>query len=278
MKKILSFSLVVILLTVLAVSVSAAAFNDSAYLCSDDNYQKIADYMTSKSEELGFNITALTIDSIDGQDIQDYADLYYEDNFGYDSDGILFMLCMDTREYAFSTTGKGIGMFNDDDLEYIIDVIMDDLAEGNYAQAIYTYAQIVYFEVKDVQDNGYEVTEEGYSTVKPSYEEEDKGNSIFSPGRLIGSLLAGSAVGGISIGSMRSKLNTVHQKNSASDYVKKGSLRLTKINDRFIRQSVTKTSRSSSNNSGRSGGSYHSGGSTHVSSSGHSHGGSHGHF
>ena len=278
MKKILSIVLVMIIsliLTYQAVASDVERLCDNADIISDENEEIILGYLNEKSEELQFDFTVLTEETINGADVVAYADDYFDSHgFGYgeDYDGILLLIVMDTREWAFSTSGFGITVFGTHELDGLESSMLDGLSSGNYAQGIYNYAQTAAYYVDYAKTYGYSFSEDGYYT--DDYYVPTEREPMPLTQKLAISGVIGLIVSLIVILVMRGKMNTVRRNKTANSYVKHGSFRMTRSRDDFINKTVTRTLRVQ--NESRS--SHHGGGSSHVSSSGRSHGGSHGHF
>ena len=87
----------------------------------------------------------------------------------------------------------------------------------------------------------------------------------------------------IATGIMKSQLKSVYSQSKADNYMKNGSMKLTKKNDLFLyrrvdRREKPKENTSSSSSSGSSGSGRTGGSTTHTSSSGATHGGRSGKF
>ena len=79
-------------------------------------------------------------------------------------------------------------------------------------------------------------------------------------------LVIGGVIGLIAVAVMAAKMKSVRAKGSAGDYIKEGSLQLTRKEDRYLYQTLTRRAKPKNN------------GSTHRGSSGRSHGGGGGRF
>ena len=286
MKKILSFIIAAAFVVVFSFSVLAAdvpRIVDNAGIIGEENSEIIRAYLDEKSDEHDFDFAVLAEESIGGGDIVAYADDYFDNNgFGRGEDGrdgILLVIVMDTREWAFSTSGFGVTVFGDYELGEIEDAMVGELSNGNYAQAVYNYAQVAEYYVRYAKENGFDFSEDGYYTYDdPSYYDDYEPEPMPATTKLGICGIFGSLSGLISVLTMKGKMNTVHKKQSAGDYVRRGSLNVYRSNDYFINKTVAKTMRYVEKSSSGGGTTHHGGGSTHISSSGHSHGGSHGHF
>ncbi|MBR4628052.1 MAG: hypothetical protein IKO47_10205 [Ruminococcus sp.] len=80
----------------------------------------------------------------------------------------------------------------------------------------------------------------------PSKSSETKEKKKFNPVKsFIIALIISLIIAGIAVGSMYSKLKTVHKKDAASDYKKEGSFVLENSSDNYLYKKVSKTKRSS---------------------------------
>jgi uncharacterized protein len=238
---------------------------DCADLLTDDEESSVTLTLDTLSEQYKCSIAILTTDSHNGS-IQEYADDYFDYNgfcSEYNDNGILFMLSMEDREWAISTSGDAQYAVTDYGQEYMTERMLPYLREGAYYDAFCSYAGTCdYF--LDLYSKGtpYDV---GYEPPKTAA--DYRRYAIIS-------IVIGIIVGAIPIFVMKSGLNNVKMASGAAGY-SRGGVQLTVKEDLFINKTLTKTARPKENES-RSGS---SGGSTlHTSSSGHSHGGSHGHF
>ena len=244
---------------------------DQAELLSSSEKATILSKLNELSEKQRCNIVILTVTSHSGS-IEAFADDYFDYNgFGadYNDAGVLFVLSMDTREWAISTSGDGISAFTDYGQEEMTDEMLPYLKDGDYYGAFEVYIEKAdhYLDLFHA-GTPYDI-EEGSGT---SY---DSGSTYDPKSHIFLSIIIGLATAIIPIGVMASKLNTVHINNSASEYRTHDGIHMKVHTDTFITSSVSRVRKSEDNGSR----SHSGGGSTfHTSSSGHSHGGSHGHF
>lgn len=286
MKKIIALMLTLTFIAAMAVTAAAAdvpRLVDNAGLVPEQYFDQILTYLDSKSEELDFDIAVLTEESIGGSDIEAYADDYFDYNgFGLGEDGrdgILLVIVMDTREWAFSTSGFGVTVFGDYELGEMEDSMVEQLSEGNYAQGIYNYAQIAAYNVEYAREYGYDFSEDGYYTHDdPSYYDDYEREPMRESTKLGICGAIGSFISMLTTFGMKGRMSNVQKKSAASDYVRRGSLNIYRSNDYFLNKSVSRSSRYTESRGSSGSSTHHGGGSTHISSSGHSHGGSHGHF
>ncbi len=264
MKKLLKIFLPVILcISCLALPASAydyeefdftyPNFIDDANLISDD--EELAERLEDISYKYDTDVVIVTVDSLDGKSATAFADDFYDYN-NYSGDGILFLISIEHRDWAISTTGYGIKAFTDYGCDYIFNSMKSELADDDFEDAFYTFA--------DQCEKFLEQAENG----KPY----DVNNRIKTSEDLLIVLAVAVVIGLIAALIttliMKSQLNSVNFQTNANSYIKNGSIRITRSQDIYLYKTVTKTKRES--NSG--------GSSTHRGSSGTSHGGSSGKF
>ena len=236
---------------------------DAADLLSDSEESDLLVKLNQVSEKHRSNIVILTANSHTGP-IQDYADDYFDYNgfqADYDGAGVLFMLSMEDREWAISTSGSGIEAFTDYGQEVMTDEMLPYLSSGDY----YTAFCI------EVADNYYTLYEQG-TPFDRGYKDRS-GKTLLSGGLIC--VLIGFILALIPIFVMKSDLQSVHHLVSASGYQSHAGLNMTRHTDTYLRSTTSRTRKPENDGGSRSGG---GGSSVHISSSGSSHGGSHGHF
>ncbi len=242
---------VLLLIAFSSVSAGAATSNlarvtDAAGILTSSELSEIENALDTASAKGDMDVVVITVPEIpaDYSQFGDDASEHYADDLydysGYSDDGILLMVCPASRDYAISTKGRAIEVFNDSVLEGIANVVVPYLSGGNWHEAFLRF--------------GDEVA--------------TAGDFKFGFWAALAAGL-GALVGAIRSGSLKSKLKSVHNQDEAQYYIKEGSFRLDKKFDipTYRTVSRTKIERSSS-----------SGSSTHTSSSGDTHGGTHGKF
>ena len=244
----LAISLLVLTSSFLTVHALSQRVHDEAGLMS---YEEIAGLDTLAEEvsaSTGLDLVILTVDSLEGRSPSAYADDYYDRN-GYDADGMLFMLAMQERDWYISTCGKAISIFDDKDIDTLLNAGLPWFSSGNYYEGFYE----VLFEVEKLSEDHSAGQSRKPAPASPA--------AAVSGRMLLISAVIGAAISGIIILIMRSAMNTKRKQRSAADYLTPGSYHLRTRQDIFLYSNVTKTPRQQSS------------GSTHGSSSGRSHGG-----
>ena len=237
---------------------------DFADLLSDSEESSLSDTLDEISERQQVDIVVVTVDSMEGESAEAYADDFYDYNgygFGNERDGILLLVSMGERDWYISTHGYGITAVTDAGREYISDMIVDDLSTGYYADAFTSFAQLC----------------DDFITQANNGEPYDVGNIPQKPFSFVWNLVIAFVIAFIisliATGIMKGQLKTVESQSAADNYMKQGSMQLTKKNDLFLYRHVERRKKEEKDNSSSSGGSK-----THTSSSGATHGGGGGKF
>ena len=240
---------------------------DMADLLSDNEESDLSDILDEISERQRVDIVVVTVDSMEGETAMVYADDFYDYNgygFGDRRDGVLLLVSMEERDWYISTTGYGITAITDAGREYISEIFVADLSAGDYAEAFTKFANLC----------------DDFITQAKIGEPYDVDNLPKEPfgvaGNLVSSFLIAFIISLIATGFMKGNLKTVHRQSAADNYMKQGSMQLTKQNDLFLYRHVDRRKRVENNSSSSSGSS--GGSKTHTSSSGTTHGGGGGKF
>ncbi len=252
---------------------------DEADLLTDSEESELRAYLKEISDRHKMDVAVVTKYGLDGRDIMDFADDYY-DYQGYRPDGILLVLDMEGREYWMTTTGECINVFNDYDIEEIGDAFVGELSSGAYYDAFRTYGRYCDEEITDYEngtDNYYDTDEddtwqEDYSGSSETYRDEPQTGLL-----AMGSGLLGLVVAAIVTMTMRAKLRSVHYERTAGYYEIPGSFNLTDHRDAFLYRHVDRIAKPKEQDRDHGGG-HGGGGSIHIGGSGASHGGGGGHF
>lgn len=232
---------------------SLARLVDEAGLLTD--YEE--DVLTEKLDEISIrhnlDVVVVTVGNTGGQTATEYADDTY-DYSGYSEDGILFLISLEEREWAISTSGYGITAFTDAGLDYLTDQLKSQMSAEEWNEAFHNFAGLC----------------DEFITQAKTGAPYDTGNlpkKPFTP-VLTGlvSLGIGFVIAFFRMNSWKNQLYTVQAKEEAEDYVKHGSMKLTEQKDLFLYTRVERREKAES------------GSSTHTSSSGKTHGGASGKF
>ena len=217
-------------LAVSAFAVSGADIYDEADLLSSAEETQIAEKLSKIGEQFDAQIVIMTVPTSDGSIDTFVEDVYDSMNMGCgeNRDGVLLLVCMESREYRILSNGyagEAIGM---DQIDAISEAIVSDLSDGDYADAFIFFAdQCTYYL-------------DGYLNGFP-----------FNAGKnLVVALIIGVVAGVIVAFVLKKQLKSVRQQKQANVYIKSGSMQITASRDLFLYREVSKTKKASTNSSG----------------------------
>lgn len=236
---------------------------DFANLFSESEEKKIYDEINSFINITNYDLAVVTINVNNKNDEVEYADDFYDYNsFGFDESfsGLLFLIDMDNRVIYISTTGYGIKMYDDYRIDRIIDAGYDDLVNGLYSECILKMIDETeyYYNLGFPKSNEHLVID-GTNT----YYEKTLMDYLKIP--FIVSVVITLIVSIIMYNKTRLKIKSI----DAVSYLT--NERDLKVNEQFIRTSISRVPRNTGGGSSYGGSS--GGSSFHSSSSGRSHGG-----
>lgn len=265
----------IIILSCLAVPAYAqesSCIVDDAALLLPEEISYLEEYANEIRDHYGIDAVVLTVDSLRGKSAQNYADDFY-DTSGYAQDGVLFLLAMKEREWYISTSGAMIYVLTDYGIQHVGEGALPYLSEGLWFEAFCTYLYALP-EYLEAYKQGAPI--DGYADYSGDYYHGDQEDILyyeeeFAPSFGL-SLLCGVIAASIAVLIMRLSMNTKRAKVNVSEYLNKGSWKLTHQRDIFLYSRVTKT-RKQENNTSSGGGS-----SVHRSSGNSRHGGGGGKF
>ena len=219
---------------------------DGAGLLTNDEALAVEEKLEQASEKIGMKVLIRTTYSLGSKTSMEFADDTMDYDYGDVSDGMLFLIAMEYRDWYVSTKGKAIGLFDDDAIDSIVDSFIDKIKDAEYKDAFIKYGNSV-------------VKRYNYATSTFHFDFM----SIGVP------LVVALIIAAVVVGMWKAQLKSARF-HDAGMYLKQGSLVLTQKVDLFLYTTVTKTVIQSESSSG--------GGGSHTSSSGSSHGGHGGKF
>lgn len=228
---------------------------DSAGYMSSQEKNEVSSLLERIRDTYNVDAAVVTVESYDQRNMEAAADDYYDYGgygFGSDHSGFMLMICKGTREYHITTCGSSIKVLNDSAIDYLCDKVETYLRKDDYYNACRVFAE-----------ETYEI-----------YEDYDKG-TVFAKGNksslmyyVIGWIIAALAALAATFFA-KSTMNDAVKKAAANEYVKQGSVNITRANDVFLYSTVTRTKKVKETSAGST---------THTSSTGTSHGGGGGSF
>ena len=224
---------------------------DEANLLSAAQEQQLQERIDSIVQQYDIDVAIVTVNSIGYRSPGLYAaDFYDEHGYGVGDDrsGLIFLICMGSRDYFTAVTGDAQRIFDQSTRDNIHEDVVPHLSGGRYAKAFEVY-------LNGVEEALQAHTPEGrFRRMAPII------------------LLAGVGIGCIVAFSLKRQLKSVRRKQNAASYVVNGSFQLTRFQDIYLY--TTTTRRKIETNYGGGG----SGGGSFRSSSGRSFSGSGGKF
>lgn len=232
---------------------------DFANLLNVDEIEKLEELAQKYSAKRDTDFIILTTYDTDGKDIVEYIEDFYDDNaLGYDKpcgNAVILTIDMNNRGIYLAGFYKGEEYLDDYRLDLIRDNIALDLSNGDFYKAFEKFIKTSY----------------KYMGIKPGV---DPDNILFKTSfQVIMSLI----IAGIVVGSMAYNSSAGRSTVYEGTYRDFSTSKIINRRDTYLRTSVTKHKRVSSNNnsSGGSGISRSGGG---ITKGGHSHSGSRGNF
>lgn len=286
MKKILSVILTIFIFAFFTPTAFAQGeyVVDDADLLTEDMEATLFSVISSIQENYNIDVVIHTTMSIGDEDIHSYSENFYLSN-GYAEDGLVFVINLNNNEVGnrdFYTYYQGTvyDTFGDEaynsDYGVVNEIVLPYLAEENYYEAFHTYLEVTF---DFVSGNYYNFNSDSYPNYEDQYQSDDywvdeyyytDGATVTYPSNSMSPVikeLIVIAVAGIVafviMSIMKSKMNTAVIKNEASDYVKAGSMKVTRQLDVFTHRHITKTAKPKNNSSSggsRSGGGFSGGG------------------
>lgn len=248
--------LIFVLCALLVINAPAAFINPAVVDEAGYLFQYELDELNEIFDEIrnvhNIEVAVYTESDMSGRDAESSADDIY-DYRGYGYDGIMLYICKDTREYHFTTHGKGTKIFNDNGLVYIESKVLPYLQEDDYYGAMVAFANYAE-ELIIMEENGAPYNEK----------KTDTGFVIIV---IVLAAILPIIIAFCMMLSKLKKMKTAVNEKFAGNYIKDGSMDLKVSRDIFLYSAVTRTERPKSTSSGM-----------HTSSSGRTHGGRGGSF
>ena len=246
------FSLILSFL--LLASCALPAFAAECYRLSDfvglldaDEEEELLERLDEVSEEWECDVVAAIVESLQGEDVSDYAGEFFEqNNYGYGDgeDGILFLISIEERDWIISLFGFDRSEITDSDFDRMADEVLPYLRDDDYTGAIEVYADCC----DDLLSSARTMSDNGYFNNKDPFE-------AFKAAGI--SVLAGFGIALIVVLIMKARLKSVRFQSAAAEYVRPGSMNLTFSRDIYLYRTVTR--KEIPNNTSGSGGRSYSG-------------------
>lgn len=199
---------------------------DNADVLTDAEEAALLTKLEALGEANNLEIGAITVDSYEGKEPQTFADDFYDYNgygYGENDDGLIVVFNTGegdgNRNIAISTRGKAIDLVSDFDIDLIIEMMIPDIKNGNFAGAFDSFVA----------------------------ECESAVDTSASPFAIPLAIVIGFGLAFLIVKIQASKLKTVRQQVNAADYV--GEVVLTNRFDNFLYNDVKKTAKAKDDSS-----------------------------
>jgi uncharacterized protein len=228
-------------------------FTDEVGLLTETQSAELTAKLDAISTRLEFDVVVVVKQSISTTNTRLYAADFYEAQgfgFGDGRDGIILLIAMQHRDFAFVTTGYGLHAFTDAGQEYMEKLFLPYLRNDDYFNAFITFA--------DSADDLVTRARAGQRYDRdniPLTPAERRSARLWSAGiSLALAFLIPAAV----VGAWTRQLKSVRKKDFACDYIRPGSMALTLQRDIFLHRRVSRTPRSQNSGGGGGSGSFKS--------------------
>ena len=223
---------------------------DEAALLSEGQVLLLEGQAQTLADRYGCGVYVLTVPTMNGMEVREFAQDYYLSHqlgVGEYSNGILFLVCMDTRDYITITYGRnpdkiteyGIGIlaFTDTGIAQLEDKVVGHLSDGNYNKAFSVYLDVCeeYLSYYDENGQGMEAVSAKSFLIKLAI-------VICAP------LLVALVVCMI----FRSQMKTARIAKQAANYIPQDSFNLTERLDQYTHTSRTRRKIETNKSSGGS--------------------------
>ena len=260
-RKIIFFTILIFVLSIVLVEATSQKQRvyDFANLLETEEVEKLESMAEKYSEKRETDFIILTTDNTQGKDVVKYMEDFYDDNaLGFDrphGNTAIITIDMEHREVYLAGFYKGKEYLSDYRLDLIRDKITPYLSNGDYYKAFSKFIKL-----------GYK-----YMGMEPHV---DPDNILFN---IWFQIIVSLITAGVIVGSMayNSGGRVTVSEGTYRDF---SSSRVVNRRDNYLRTSVTKTRKPSSNNNSSGGGFSGGGSSGGTTSGGHSHSGSRGGF
>ncbi|MBO5302789.1 MAG: TPM domain-containing protein [Lachnospiraceae bacterium] len=223
-----------------AESAPAVVLEDNAALLDEEENAWLMEEAQAVAEKSGFNMILGTCDDAEGKTVREICDVYF-DAYTLGDDGVCCIIDMDNREISFRAYGDAILYLPQEEIDDILDTAYNYVAEGAYADCLYEMVSGTDAGFANGIPDGMRIYDEDtgkeyiYDASTGEVSEVPPLEAIEVVFAFIIALIVGLIVYFAIIGKYKLKWGTYRY-----DFHDSGNLKLTKEEDRFINQVVTR--------------------------------------
>ncbi|KIR03113.1 hypothetical protein P261_01928 [Lachnospiraceae bacterium TWA4] len=211
------------------------------------------------SDSIQMQVVIVTSNDVKEGKTREYVDHFgYEQGFGYtknDANYIVYCIDMSNRQIYISTSGEAISKVTDDEVDEILDQCKSFATSGDYVGSCQKFLEII---GDYVTNNNYDDSITGHfdpETGKYLVDEPSYVQKVFSLFNILASMIIGAIVSIIVVAIM--KRNSSSRMTADGLVYQKGNVKVHRIQDRFIRETVTKRKIQRESSSGGGSSSFH---------------------
>lgn len=236
-----------------AFATSKQKIYDFAELLTAEEVEELERLATAHSDETEVDIIILTTNGTDGRTIEDYTEnFYHQEGLGYNKqqgDTVILALDMEGRDVSIEGFDKGSVYIDKPIGDIIREEIKPYLSDGYFFEAFTEFIELTRYYLGIDPDVDYdEPNQDQYYIDTRDYRSQE--DNIFF--ELWFQILVSVGVAGIAVGIMGYR-SSGRKTTNARTYLDDGRSAVTARNDTFIRKTVTKVKKPTSNKGGGGG-------------------------
>ena len=202
-------------------------------LLTNEQVSEIEAKLDDMSEAHNCDVIVATVSSLDGENVEDYSDSLYdyaEYGLGKTRDGIMLLICLESRDWAITSYGNAGRKFTESKISDIADNIKPYLSDDEFYVAFDTFA-----------DNCKDILEGKRPAIS------------FSPVWILIAVAIGVSIAFIVVFIMKSQLKSVRSQPAANNYLKSDSLNITHSRDIFLYSTISRRAKPQQTSAGKIG-------------------------
>lgn len=211
---------------------------DLSELISSDVEASMQEIIDQVRSDYNFNISIITVEDFgDFLSTRTYTDAAYEHMYGQE-DGVILMLCLNSRDWYISTEAYGDTAINDYCLDVMEEKVITSFSSANYDKGFYDFVSY-----------SADFVEEAKTNTPYTYNNEYLTTGDFLKTTLI-VIVASSFIGLAYILMLSKQMKNIRAVDTAGNYILKDTFHLESSSDKFLYSHVSKTVKPKNTSSG----------------------------